>query len=346
MPPGMNEQTIMIDRLDRQIIHALQCDGRASFSRIAEVLGSSEQTVARRFRRLREAGVVHVVAIPETDRAGLGWMIRIQLQPASATSFAELISRRDDVSWVSMTAGGTEVVCAIRPRTREERDRMLLDRLPRTAQVIAMESLALMRPFVTTTSEWGAYGDPLTIEQAQALAPDGSTRSRRSTGGVDVAALGSEPTDAKLLTALRRDGRASYADLAQATGLTAAQAARRFEALVDSGRIYLDIDIAHELLGFPVAAMLWITVAPGDLERVGSVIAEHAATAFVAAVTGNANLFAGVRFRDVDELYAYVTQQLGSLGGINGVEVSPVLRNVKQAGAIMDGPRLPNPLDR
>ncbi|MDQ8043207.1 MAG: Lrp/AsnC family transcriptional regulator [Patulibacter sp.] len=346
MSTDPSHETITIDRLDRQIIHALQSDGRASFSRIAEVLGSSEQTVARRFRRLREAGVVQVVAIPETDRAGMGWMVRIQLQPASATSFAELISRRDDVSWVSMTAGGTEVVCSVRPRTREERDRMLLDRLPRTAQVIAMAPLAIMRPFVTTTSEWGAFGDPLTAEQAAALAPDGSTRSRRRTAGVDVAALGSEPTDAKLLTALRRDGRASYADLAQATGLTPAQAARRFDALLDSGRVYLDVDIAHELLGFPVAAMLWITVAPGDLEEVGSLVAEHDESAFVAAISGNANLFAGVRCRDVDELYRYVTRQLGSLPGIRGVEVSPVLRNVKQAGAIMDGPRLPDPLRR
>jgi DNA-binding Lrp family transcriptional regulator len=41
-----------IDRLDRQLLHALQIDGRAPFRRLASVLGASEQTVARRYRRL------------------------------------------------------------------------------------------------------------------------------------------------------------------------------------------------------------------------------------------------------------------------------------------------------
>ena len=42
-----------LDALDLKLLHALQIDGRAPFSRIAEVLGVSDQTVARRFRRLR-----------------------------------------------------------------------------------------------------------------------------------------------------------------------------------------------------------------------------------------------------------------------------------------------------
>jgi DNA-binding Lrp family transcriptional regulator len=335
-----------LDRLDRQIIHALVRDGRAPLSRIAEVLGSSEQTVARRFRRLREAGVVHVLALPETDRFGLGWMVRMQITPAAAGSFAELIARRDDVSWVSLTAGGTEVVCAVRPRTREDRDRMLLDRLPRTAQVIGMAPLAIMRVFGSPTSEWRAFGDPLSDEQLAVLQPGPGSRPRRAQAGVDGQALGSDPSDAKMLAALRRDGRATYADLAEATGLTRSQAGRRFDALLESGRVYVDIEVAHELLGFAVATLLWVTVAPGDLEAVGREIAEHDESAFVAAVSGNANLFLGTRHRDVDELYAYVTEQLGPLRGIQQVEVSPVLRNVKQAGTIMDGPRLPNPLTR
>jgi len=33
-----------MDRIDRQIVHCLQRDGRASFRRIAAVVGVSEQT--------------------------------------------------------------------------------------------------------------------------------------------------------------------------------------------------------------------------------------------------------------------------------------------------------------
>ncbi|MCW2508709.1 MAG: Transcriptional regulator, AsnC family, partial [Modestobacter sp.] len=51
----------MIDAIDRRIVHAMQTDGRAPFSRLATVLGVSEQTVARRWRRLRADGVVRVL---------------------------------------------------------------------------------------------------------------------------------------------------------------------------------------------------------------------------------------------------------------------------------------------
>ncbi|MYR89980.1 AsnC family transcriptional regulator, partial [Streptomyces sp. SID685] len=41
------------DELDRRLVHALQIDGRAPFSTIAEALGVSDRTVARRYARLR-----------------------------------------------------------------------------------------------------------------------------------------------------------------------------------------------------------------------------------------------------------------------------------------------------
>ena len=62
------QETITVDALDRRLVHALLHDARLPFRRIADVLGSSEQTIARRYRRLREAGVVRVVALRDPER--------------------------------------------------------------------------------------------------------------------------------------------------------------------------------------------------------------------------------------------------------------------------------------
>lgn len=68
-----------LDRLDRQIIHALIVDGRAPLRRIATVVGVSEQTVARRYRRMRMCDVVRVVGMADSQRLGLSdWLIRLQ----------------------------------------------------------------------------------------------------------------------------------------------------------------------------------------------------------------------------------------------------------------------------
>jgi hypothetical protein len=40
------------DDLDRQLVHALTVTPRAPFKQIADVLGVSDQTIARRFRKL------------------------------------------------------------------------------------------------------------------------------------------------------------------------------------------------------------------------------------------------------------------------------------------------------
>jgi DNA-binding Lrp family transcriptional regulator len=334
-----SQETVTIDRLDRQIVHALGRNGRVPFRLLAEVLSSSEQTVARRYRRLREAGVMRVIVVPETDRLAQGWFVRMRIKPSAVAAFAELIARRDDVSWVSMTAGGTEVTCVVRPRSREERDTVLLERLPRTSQITALAPSAILHPFVSETSEWDAYGDPLTLDQHRRIAATGWHGPHPgSRPGARI-----EPADAALLRALRRDGRATYAELAAATGWSPAQATRRLDALLESGAVYLDLETATELLGFHVTALLWVTVGPRHLDAVGRAVAEHEETAFVAAISGTANLCMSVVCRDSDHLYEYVTARLGAIDGIGHVEISPVLRRVKQAGTMMDGVRLPNP---
>ena len=50
------------DQLDRQLLQALQLNGRAPFSRIAEVLEVSDQTIARRYSKLRSTCALRVLA--------------------------------------------------------------------------------------------------------------------------------------------------------------------------------------------------------------------------------------------------------------------------------------------
>src|SRR5271167_3867805 len=90
-------ESIIVDDLDRQLAQCLGIDGRASFSAIAEVLGVSDQTVARRYRRLRSA-----------------WVLRLRCVPGSGEAIAEALARREDTAWVQLLSGDTEVLCSLR----------------------------------------------------------------------------------------------------------------------------------------------------------------------------------------------------------------------------------------
>jgi DNA-binding Lrp family transcriptional regulator len=327
-------ETAMLDRLDRQLIHALQADPRAPFSRVADVLGVSEQTVARRYRRLRGDGILRVVGAVDPQRIGLAdWLVRVGCRPGGAGRLADALARRDDVAWVTLSSGGSEVLCLIRSRSRQQRDDLMLQRLPATSQVLSMTAHEILHRFVAGgPADWSAFGDPLTAAQGAALRPVPMSPSR------EPAAL--QPDDEPILTALAHDGRASYAALATATGWTEGRITRRVDALLASGVLYFDVDPATQLMGFESAATLWLTVEPSRLATVGDQLAGHEEVAFAAAVTGSANLVASLLCRDSEALYQYATTKIGAVPGVRQLEISPVLRRVKQAGTLMDGLRL------
>jgi len=331
-------ETIKLDRLDRQLLHALRFDGRASFRVLAGLLGASEQTIARRYRRLREEGIVRVLVWPAAA-GGQYWIVRLQVVPGGATKLARALARREDVGWLFIFSGGSEIGCMCRPRSVGQRDALLLDRLPETELVSGLVSHQALRQFGEGPDlEWHGFDDQLSAEQYAAL-----ERARQLpppvTQATDVQLSG--PQDAALMAALAADGRATYAALAQATGLAPGRVRRRVEALLSSGAAYVDVDLSMEAVGFETMAWVWMTVAPAHLDEVGHRVAQLPETAFAAALSGPTNVMASVITRDTDGLYRYVTEQLGALPGIERADVAPVFRRVKQAGSIVSGTRLP-----
>jgi hypothetical protein len=112
-------ETPALDPLDLQVLHALQLNGRAPFSRIATVLGVSDQTVARRYRHLRTTANVRVLGM--TDESLLGqqnWIVRLHCVPDVAEQLADALAKRPDTLYVSLMSGGTEVFCGMKPRSR------------------------------------------------------------------------------------------------------------------------------------------------------------------------------------------------------------------------------------
>lgn len=181
----------------------------------------------------------------------------------------------------------------------------------------------------------GAEADVLTMDQVRRLTATPRVVVNRS---AEV-----EPGDHRLLDLLVRDGRASNADLARATGLSVGRVVRRLEALESSGAIYFDVDIALAALGNLTAVLLWLQVSPARLDAVGRAMAEHSEVPFAAAIAGKDNLVASATCESLDGLYTYLTEKVAIIDGINGYEISLVMKWIKQAGAVAAGDRLADP---
>jgi DNA-binding Lrp family transcriptional regulator len=318
--------SLVLDELDRLIVHALHIDGRAPFSRIASALGVSDQTVARRYRRLCSAGSLRVVGLPNARRLGwVEWFVRVQVTPDAAVPVADALARRKDTSWVCLISGGTQIVCLSRARSSHERDALLLGQLPRTPRVTGVTAHCLLRVFAGGPSGWHGRADSLTPEQAAALAHEPPHEPQER--------VVLQEGDEQMLATLARDGRTTYPDIARATGWSEMTAKRRLAQLRRRGALFFDVDIDPLLLGFETLAVLWLTVDPAQVRRTAEAIAAHPEVAFAAATTGPTNLLVFVACRDVDSLYDYLERSIGILPGIRQLESAPVIRNSKRVGA-------------
>lgn len=329
----------MNDPLDRSIIRALQLAPRIPFSVVAEVLTVSEQTVARRYQRLRRDGLLRVTALVSPEALGeSNWTVRVRCRPSGATSLAQALAQRDDVSWVSVLAGGTEILCTVRSRTAAAREDLLLQRLPRTTQVLGMSALMMLHRFGGSGSDdWSGLADALTAEQQRHLLAAADSLPPLDPAAAPVVL---DMVNAAILDALVADGRTSVARLAAVAGTSEGRAARRLRSLLEGRVALLDVDSPPEALGFAVNAYLWMTVAPAHLDAAGREIARYPEIAFAAAVTGTQNLLAAALCRDTASLYRLVSDRMGKVAGVATLEVSPVLRTVKQAGSLLSDGRL------
>ena len=113
-PTDTQTPSTLLDAPNRAIIEALQRDGRQPYGAIAEAVGLSEAAVRRRVQRLRESGIMQIVAV--TDPLQLGFtrqaMIGVSVE-GDVRRVADKLSALVEVDYVVMCAGSFDILVEI-----------------------------------------------------------------------------------------------------------------------------------------------------------------------------------------------------------------------------------------
>jgi DNA-binding Lrp family transcriptional regulator len=314
---------------DTELAHALQINGRASFRQIADVLGVSDQTAARRLSRLRSAGKLRVLGLTDPVRLGDSrWVARVRCTPDAAASIGAAMARRTDTSWVTLGSGGTEIACSVRTRGPGLEESPLLQKLPRTPQVVDVSAHCLLHVFFGQDLGPINKRGPLTAAQVAAFTP--LVVPERATDATPPVTL--DDSDRHLLDLLARDGRAEPGELAAAIGLSPSTVRRRITELRTTGVLYFDVEYHPDVLQRNFRAALWLEIDPSRLAEAGAALATHPEVAFVAAVTGTANLYASIDVTAPQVFYRYLTESVAALPGLRHTATAPIHRTLKGPG--------------
>jgi DNA-binding Lrp family transcriptional regulator len=216
----MSSSTDHLDDLDRRIIAALQSDGRASWTEIAELSGSSVATVARRGQQLLREGVVRVAAIPGNNHAGAAdlFVLRITCEPGTQMDVLAELVRHADLRFLSLVTGPYDILAELNLRREESLQARIVERILAIDGVQRCDTDLTLHVY-KVSHDWSRQllSDAPPEEVAEAHQCDPSHF---------------DAVDRQIIDLMREDGRSSFRTVAAEVGLNESTVRRRFETLL------------------------------------------------------------------------------------------------------------------
>jgi Lrp/AsnC family transcriptional regulator for asnA, asnC and gidA len=150
-----------LDETDAAIIALLQEDGRRPYGEIGEAIGLSEAATRQRVNRLRESGLMRIVAVTDPVALGRGVVATIGLRVSGDTrTVATRLAHIAEIEYVVITAGSFDVIVELVCATEEQLLGVLNDDIRSIPEVRELETFMHLR----TEKNVFAWGQRLTEE--------------------------------------------------------------------------------------------------------------------------------------------------------------------------------------
>ena len=313
-PNGMaayDHGTVMdLDDTDRALIDSLVADGRASYAALARHIGMSQAAVKARVIRLLDTGVIHILGRIDPRALGYGEFAYCLIDAQGpVTAVAERLAKLDETAFVLTVAGARGLFVEFRARDARQLD-AAIEQARSDPQVRSIDASSLVA-FVK--QDWSQ----------SSRNPDGSDHRRGARRrSVDA-------TDIRLLERLATNGRATFAEMSEAAGMSHAATRDRVLGLMADGVVTVQTIVSPGVLGVKGYAGLMIEV-DGPAEPVAAALAALADITLVARVLGRFDVIAEASYRDEAHL-AELLDKVRATQGVGQVEAFVYLVVVKES---------------
>ncbi|MCL2541257.1 MAG: Lrp/AsnC family transcriptional regulator [Nocardioidaceae bacterium] len=309
---------------DLRLIHALQIDPRAAWSRIGQALGIDATTAARRWQRLSADGLAWTTAYTSTTtQVAYIWL---RCAPSALPAVCDQVCRDPYVFGVDRLDGEWDLLLCVAVDEMSDLDDVVLTRLRSTPGLQAVRSAVATR----------MYFDGSNL-RAQALEPTASAVLAGARDRPAPAGRGLRDEDAGLILALGADARVPASRLAASARKSEATVRRRIEALRRAGVLVLRCDFAHPLAGWRTNVTVRAQLPAGRLDALASTLQTWPQIRMcVATAGGRSNLLLMGMLRRPEDLIALEAKLGSTFTDLRVTERSIILRSLKRMGRLLD----------
>ena len=101
----------LLDDVNKAIVEELQQDGRRTYGSIAEAVGLSEAAVRQRVQKMRDAGIMQIVAVTDPLQVGFRSQAMVGIRAdGDARTVADRLSAVADIDYVVMCTGSFDIL--------------------------------------------------------------------------------------------------------------------------------------------------------------------------------------------------------------------------------------------
>ncbi len=139
---GRRRRGTQIDELDLGILAELQEDGRRPFKHIAQELGVSEGAVRQRVTRMKDAGILHIVANVSSNALGLRLVATALIKVSGeVTPVADQLAECPAIEYIVITGGSFDIMAELVCEDTDELLEVLNTKVRALAGVMSVDLL-------------------------------------------------------------------------------------------------------------------------------------------------------------------------------------------------------------
>lgn len=307
---------------DLELVHALQIAPRATWTQLGSALGRHPTTLAARWERLRAEGRTWVTGhLGTSGTRGCATFIGLECRPGHREEVLRRLCASPEISTVEESARAWDVRLTVLTRDWQQ---MTRDVLP-----LVRADPAILRSRVTVATRLYAIGSNWRLD---VLTPEQQRRVAQLRGGPERPHGAVPPHLEELTAVLQRDGRATAAQVAAATGTHPTTAARHLRQAVGTGLVAVRCELAQEHSGHPVPCQWYVRVPPAQLEAAVRYLRSYRTLRLCASTTGDTNLTFLLWLRTPGEILEVEAGLQAAAPGVQVVESDVGVRTHKRMG--------------